>query len=104
MILSKLKSANTFNEFHGSLMALRQINRNFHLFLETERKPLEEIVPSCFPLLEIYIVKLFNNYNDQTAHTLNVILKIFYEANHLILTDYIKNNPQNLQTWMGFLA
>ncbi len=50
-------------------------------------------MPSCFPLLEIYIVKLFNNYNDQTAHTLNVILRIFYEANHLVLTDYIKNNP-----------
>lgn len=45
-------------------MALRQINRNFHLFLDSARKPLEEIVPSCFPLLELYMVKLLNNYND----------------------------------------
>ena len=34
------------------------------MFLDAERKPLEEIVPSCFPLLECYMEKLFANYND----------------------------------------
>jgi len=34
------------------------------MFLDSARKPLEEIVPSCFPLLELYMVKLLNNYND----------------------------------------
>lgn len=103
LILQKLKTANSFAEFHGSLIALKQINKNFTLYMDAERKPLEEIVNSCFPLLEAYFVKILNNYNDQTAHTLNVILKIFYDANHLFLTQYIRNSGDNLDRWMDLL-
>ena len=71
--------------------------------MDSERKPLEEIVNSCFPLLEAYLLKILDNYNDQTGHTLNVILKIFYDANHLFLSQYIRNSGDNLDRWMDLL-
>lgn len=64
LILQKLKAANTFAEFHGSLIALKQINKNFTLYIDQERKPLEEIVNSSFPILETYMQKILDSYND----------------------------------------
>ena len=51
VILQKVNSANTFNEFHGSCIALRQIVKLFHLSIGKERNCLEEIIQSCFPLI-----------------------------------------------------
>lgn len=32
------------------------------------------------------------------------MLKIFFEANHLVLTAYIRDNQDNLHKWMDFLS
>ena len=102
-ILLKLNSSNEdFTVIQGCMLAIKSLIGNFEFLLDEDRKPLNILVPSLFPYLEKYAATVLEKYNDQTALTMNVILKTFHEAVHLDLPTYFTNEA-NLHRWMVFL-
>lgn len=102
-ILQKLNNSNdSFNTIQGCMLAIKALIGNYEFLLDEDRKPLNIIVPSLFPYLEKYAASILEKYNEQTAITMNVILKTFHEGVHLDLPLYF-NNEANLHRWMVFL-
>lgn len=82
-ILARLESAQSFNEFYGCILFIKNLIGNFEFLLDTDRKPLNLIIPAIFPTLEKYVSKILQTYNDQTAITMNAILKTFHSSIHV---------------------
>jgi len=102
-ILTKLTSSNDdFNIVQGCMLAIKNLVGNYEFLLDEDRAPLNLLVPSLFPYLEKYAASILEKYNDQSAITMNVILKAFHESIHLDLPTYFVNEA-NLHRWMVFV-
>lgn len=102
-IIMQLTSSNdSFNIVQGCMLAIKNLIGNFEYLLDEYRKPLTYLVPTIFPYLEKFAASILEKYNEQTAVTMNTILKTFHSAIHLDLPAYFINE-QNLHRWMVFL-
>ena len=102
-ILSKLNSSgDSFNIIQGCMIAIKSLVANYEFMLDEDRKPLNIIVPSLFSYLEKYAASILEKYNEQSAITMNVILKTFHASIHLDLPTYFVNEA-NLHRWMVFV-
>ena len=82
-ILARLNKAQSFHEFYGCILYIKNLIGNYEFLLDEDRKPLNIIIPFIFPTLEKYATSIIQTYNEQTAITMNAILKTFHSAIHV---------------------
>lgn len=85
-VINILKGSDKFAEILGALLTLKNIVSNYKFAVEAEREILELIATNTFPLLEVYAKNLLDNYTEETAVAMHVILKTVY-ASLVVLLD-----------------
>ena len=74
-VVEILKGSDKFAEILGALLTLKNLIANYKFGVEGEREILEQIATNTFPLLEVYAKNLLDNYTEETAVAMHVILK-----------------------------
>jgi len=100
-VLGKLASGQSFNELYGALLIIKNLVGNYEFITDEDRKPLNEIVPLAFPLVEKCLASIVANPCEKD--NIKVILqslKTFYYACHLELPAYFQD-PAVLNNWMA---
>lgn len=79
-VMELLKNSNKFAEILGALLTLKNLIANYKFVVEEEREFLELICTNTFPLLEVYAKNLLDNYTEETAIAMHVILKTIFAS------------------------
>ncbi|CAD8152713.1 unnamed protein product [Paramecium pentaurelia] len=101
-LVIKLQNYTSYEDLWSALLTLRRTCEVHQFLLDNDRKPLEPLVASTFPLLETLIQKFLENYNEQSGQLVKVILKIFHHATHLVMPIYMRDFNA-VAKWMLFL-
>lgn len=70
---------------YAALCSLKAIIRKYQSMLGKERKPLFTITENAFGILEDLFEKHLNNFDQSSVLIMNVLTKIFYFANYVVV-------------------
>ena len=100
-IKNALSSGNEKGVLTG-LQALFCLTKKFEFELEEEREPLYDIMQQSLVIIGPIIDQLMNQTGSEIAlKSLQLIGKIFYNANQLVLCPFLQENGA-LMPWMQF--
>ncbi|CAD8063756.1 unnamed protein product [Paramecium sonneborni] len=98
-LVIKLQNFTSYEDLWSALLTLRRTCEVHQFLLENDRKPLEPLVASTFPILESLFQKFLEGYNEQSGQLVKVILKIFHHATHLMMPIYMQDQ-NTVAKWM----
>ena len=86
---------------YNSLLALRKLVKRYEYKSKENRKPLDDIVQVCFPLLQAFMQHIIQNQSLDAAECMRIIMKIFWSCTQYSLPKASNIDPS---MWFNFIA